>query len=230
MIPLPAQLWLVAGALSCHSTAGGLASRHTCTGNGIKGKAAGRICIGLSPCLRANSRAVSGAVLSPLPLGGVGERGLQRLELAEIGFRALTRGDFEREPVRGGANGSGLRFAVFSSGWIPLWYWPASKAVRQYQSGLQGRSFFVGWAILPTRIGGQQAAHPTQAGQKLSRKCSHGNSPVGHAEHRSLKRGSRRGLFERPKAASSAAAVSSEKRRLPQSLAALPLSEGRAVG
>ena len=48
---------------------------------------------------------------------------------------------------------------------------------------------------------------------KHSHKRNHGNSPVGRAEHRSLKRGSRRGLFERPKAASSAAAVSSEKHR-----------------
>ncbi len=28
-----------------------------------------------------------------------------------------------------------------------------------------GLAVFVGWAILPTRIGGQQAAHLTQAGQ-----------------------------------------------------------------
>jgi hypothetical protein len=41
----------------------------------------------------------------------------------------------------------------------------------------------------------------------------HERVPVRSAEHRRLKRGSRRGLFERPKAASSAAAVSSEKRR-----------------
>jgi hypothetical protein len=207
VIPLPAQLWLVAGALSCHSTAGGLASRHTCTGNGIKGKAAGRICIGLSPCLRANSRAVSGAVLSPLPLGGVGERGLQRLELAEIGFRALTRGDFEREPVRGGANGSGLRFAVFSSGWIPLWYWPASKAVRQYQSGLQGMDVFVGWASFAHADRWAASCPPYPSWPSSGTNVTTDHSPVGRAEHRSLKRGSRRGLFERPKAASSAAAA-----------------------
>ena len=31
----------------------------------------------------------------------------------------------------------------FLSDWKPLWYWAAGKAVRQYQSGLQGRCFFV---------------------------------------------------------------------------------------
>ena len=62
--------------------------------------------------------------------------------------------------------------------------------------------------------GGQQAAHPTQAGQAWP-IASQWISPVGHAEHRRSARGSRRGLFERPKDASSAAAVSDEKHREP---------------
>ena len=77
-------------------------------------------------------------------------------------------------------------------------------------------------------VGSKLPSQPKQA--KLRCRHNHGNSPVGRAEHRRKLRGSRRGLFERLQAASSAAAAGFEKRRLPQSLVALPLSEGRAVG
>ena len=61
--------------------------------------------------------------------------------LADFPVSACDARRSRREPVRGGANGRGLRFAVFSLGCKPLWYWPAGEAVRQYQSGLQGRWF-----------------------------------------------------------------------------------------
>ena len=59
--------------------------------------------------------------------------------LADTPASACDARRSSREPVRGGANGSGLRFVVFSLGCTLLWYWPAGKATRQYQSGLQGR-------------------------------------------------------------------------------------------
>jgi hypothetical protein len=43
-----------------------LASRHSCTGNEISDRAAGRICIDLWPCLQTNGRAVSAYFLSSL--------------------------------------------------------------------------------------------------------------------------------------------------------------------
>jgi hypothetical protein len=67
-------------------------------------------------------------------------------------------------------------------------------------------------------FGGQLAAHPTQAGQAWSLAFPR-ISPVGHAEHRRSVRGSRRGLFERPQDASSAAAARFEKRRATRSAA-----------
>jgi hypothetical protein len=63
-------------------------------------------------------------------------------------------------------------------------------------------------------FGGQLAAHPTQASQAQV-IAYQWICPVGHAEHRRSARGSRRGLFERPQDASSAAAARFEKRRAP---------------
>jgi hypothetical protein len=72
--------------------------------------------------------------------------------------------------------------------------------------------------LLPTQSGGQRAAHPTQIYQ--AKVIAYPRiSPVGHAEHRRSVRGSRRGLFERPQDASSAAAARFEKRRATRSAA-----------
>ena len=67
-------------------------------------------------------------------------------------------------------------------------------------------------------FGGQQAAHPTQAGQAWLLAFPR-ISPVGHAEHRRSARGSRRGLLEWLQAASSAAAARFEKHRATRSAA-----------
>ena len=71
-------------------------------------------------------------------------------------------------------------------------------------------------ATISCLFGGQLAAHPTQASQP--QVIAHQwISPVGHAEHRRSVRGSRRGLFERPQDASSAAAARFEKHRATRS-------------
>ena len=94
--------------------------------------------------------------------------------------------------------------------------------------------------MLPTNPRGQKLAHPTsrsgiasQPRLKTNTRAAssptknqrievhyrlrrHDRAPVRSAEHRRLKRGGRRGLSERPKAASSAAAASTEKRREPE--------------
>ena len=46
-----------------------------------------------------------------------------------------------REPVRGGANSSGLRFIAFSLGCKSRWYWPAGKAAGRSGIGLLGGMF-----------------------------------------------------------------------------------------
>jgi hypothetical protein len=63
------------------------------------------------------------------------------------------------------------------------------------KSDLQGLRWSRVGNSLPTQHGGQQAAHPTQAGQAWS-LASQWISPVGHAEHRRKLRGCRRGLSE----------------------------------
>ena len=89
----------------------------------------------------------------------------------------------------------------------PLWHWLAGEATAQYQSGLQ-----------PSHIKKFGLKSDLQkSSPAISKDClrRHGRAPVRSAEHRRKLRGSRRGLFERLQAASSAAAADFEKRREP---------------
>jgi hypothetical protein len=124
---------------------------------------------------------------------------------APCGFPALLE-------IRGGC---GTRFAQTVLADYPAPSCDARRSSREpVRGGASHRATFNGF------FGGQQAAHPTQAGQAWL-LASLWISPVGHAEHRSPMRGSPRGLFEQsPQGfASSAAAALDEKRRVTRSAA-----------
>ena len=74
-----------------------------------------------------------------------------------------------------------------------------TAALTRHRVGLKSDLQELCWSrvgnTLPTH-GGQLAAHPTQARLTLLRLHYLGQCPVESAEHRRLKRGSRRGLFE----------------------------------
>ena len=99
---------------------------------------------------------------------------------APCGFPALLES-------RGGC---GTRFAQTVLADYPA---PSCDARRSSREPVRGGASFC--AAFCRLFGGQQAAHPTQAGQ-VQVIANQRISPVGHAEHRRKLRGCRRGLFE----------------------------------